>query len=109
MDRTITPQDLKSLIKNKAVTLLDVRRKNDYDADGVVIPGAEWRDPDKVEEWSAGLPQDQEIVIYCARGGSVSNKVLDQLLIKTANARYIEGGIDAWRAANNETRKNTVR
>jgi rhodanese-related sulfurtransferase len=44
-------------------------------------------------------------VIYCARGGSVSNNVLDRLLNKKIQARYIEGGIAAWKAANGEIKE----
>jgi rhodanese-related sulfurtransferase len=104
MSRTITTDDLRSLIEKKnAITFLDVRRKADYDADREIIPGAEWRDPDKVDEWSAVLPRDKEVVLYCARGGSVSNKVLDRLLAKSFQARYLEGGIAAWITTGNRT------
>jgi len=99
MTRTVTPNELKPLVEKKAVTVLDVRRQNDYDADRVKLPGAEWRNPDQLADWSAKLPKEKEIVIYCARGGSVSNAVLDTLLGKGLEARFIEGGIEAWKAA----------
>lgn len=98
MSRTITPNDLKPLVEKKAVTVLDVRRSNDYDADKVKLPGAEWKNPEQLSDWSTKLPKDKEIVIYCARGGSVSNSVLDGLLSKGFKARFIEGGIEAWKA-----------
>ena len=99
MSRTITPNDLKPLVEKKAVTVLDVRRSNDYDADKVKLSGAEWKNPDQLAEWSAKLSKEKEIVIYCARGGSVSNSVLDNLLSKGFKARFIEGGIEAWKGA----------
>lgn len=99
MSRTITPNDLKPLVEKKAVTLLDVRRSNDYDADKVKLPGAEWKNPDQLAEWSAKLSKEKEIVIYCARGGSVSNAVLDALLGKGFKARFIAGGIEGWKGA----------
>lgn len=98
MSRTITPNDLKPLVEKKTVTVLDVRRSNDYDADKVKLPGAEWKNPEQLAEWSAKLPKEKEIVIYCARGGSVSNSVLDGLLSKGFKVRYIEGGIEGWKA-----------
>lgn len=98
MSRTIAPNDLKPLVEKKAVTVLDVRRSNDYDADKVKLPGAEWKNPEQLADWTAKLPKDKEIVIYCARGGSVSNSVLDGLLSKGFKARFIEGGIEAWKA-----------
>lgn len=100
MERTIQPGDLKKqLAARKDLVLLDVRRKADYDADPEKIPGAEWRDPDKMDEWSAALPGDRQVVVYCVRGGSVSNRVLDYLQEKKVQARFIEGGIEAWKAA----------
>ncbi len=103
MSRTITPTDLKSLVEKKSVTVLDVRRQNDFDADQVKLPGAQWKNPEQMAEWSKGLPKDKEVVIYCARGGSVSNSVLDQLLGQGLKARYIEGGIEGWKTAGGPT------
>lgn len=93
MKRTITPGELKE--RSSEVTVIDVRRKADYD--GKTILNAEWHDPDKVGEWAKSLPTDKEIVLYCARGGSVSNKVLDSLQAASIKARYIEGGIEGWK------------
>jgi rhodanese-related sulfurtransferase len=98
--RTIRPEDLKEqLAARNDLILLDVRRRSDYDADQETLPGAEWRDPDKVDEWSRDLPRDKNVVVYCVRGGSVSNAVLDHLQEKNVQARFIEGGIVAWKAA----------
>lgn len=99
MSRTITPNDLKPLVEKQAVTVLDVRRANDYDADKVKLPGAQWKNPEQLADWSAKLPKEKEVVIYCARGGSVSNSVLDALLAKGFKARFIEGGIEGWKGA----------
>jgi rhodanese-related sulfurtransferase len=102
MNRTISVQELKTLLETgKDVTLLDVRRKADYDAK--TIPNAAWRDPENTDAWSGDLPQDGEVVIYCARGGSVSNAVLDRLLEKKIRARFIEGGIAAWKESGGRT------
>ena len=100
MERTIQPVDLKEqLAIRKDLILIDVRRKEDYDADQKKLPGAEWRDPDKVDEWSRELPKDMQVMVYCVRGGSVSNRVVDRLQEKNVQARFIEGGIEAWKAA----------
>ncbi len=93
MNRTITPEELKE--KSSEVTVIDVRRKSDYD--GETILNAEWHDPENVDQWAKDLPTDKEVVLYCARGGSVSNKVLDSLLAGDIKARYIEGGIEGWK------------
>ena len=103
MSRTITPNDLKPLVEKESVTVLDVRRANDLAADTVTLPGAQWKNPEQMAEWSKNLSMDKEIVIYCARGGSVSNAVLDHLLGQGLKARYIEGGIEGWKAAGGAT------
>lgn len=97
MERSIKPQDLQSNLSN--VTLIDVRRKADLETDTSKLPGATWHDPEQIETWAAQLPKDKEVVLYCVRGGSVSNSVLDNLRSKNINARFIEGGIVAWKEA----------
>lgn len=97
MERTIKPEDFKSVAST--VTVLDVRRKEDLAASNVAVPGAEWKDPTKVDQWITEVPKDKEVVIYCVRGGSVSNSVLDRLLSCGVKARFIEGGIEGLQAA----------
>ncbi len=91
--RTITPDELKG--RPSAYTVIDVRRKTDYDRKTIL--NAEWYNPDEVTQWAKDLPADKEVVLYCARGGSVSNKILDSLLAVNIKARYIEGGIEGWK------------
>ena len=98
--RTLTAAELEQkLARKEPLTLLDVRRKADRDASGDAIPGAQWRDPERLQEWATQIPRDQEVVLYCARGGSVSNSVVDFLRQQGLNARFVEGGIAAWQAA----------
>ena len=99
MSRTINPQELKSILGNKDVTVIDVRRKEDYMADNSVIPGSTWFDPANIENWCTTLPENKEVVLYCVRGGGVSNSVVDTLQAKGVKARFIEGGIAAWKDA----------
>ena len=104
MNRTISPDELRRLLATrKNVLLLDVRRRTDYDTDGQKIPGAAWLDPDRLAQWSTALPLDRQIVVYCARGGTVSNSIVDQLQAKGIKACLIEGGIEAWRQAGGTT------
>ncbi len=97
MERTIQPDTLKSELAGKLI--LDVRRVADRDAAPEHLPGAQWQNPEQLAEWADSLPKDSEIVLYCARGGSVSNSVVDTLQAKGLNARFIEGGIEGWKAA----------
>jgi len=95
MERTIKPENL-----NPDDTLvLDVRRVGDYAASKETIPGAFWKDPEKIDAWVGALPKTQEVVIYCVRGGAVSNSVVDRLHAEGIKARFVEGGIEAYKAA----------
>jgi rhodanese-related sulfurtransferase len=97
MDRTIRAEQLQAELANKH--LIDVRRPSDRAASFEHLPGAIWHDPGDIANWSQTLPKDKEIVLYCVRGGSVSNAVVDALQAKGFNARFIEGGIEGWKAA----------
>ncbi len=100
MERTIKPEILKNELAGKYI--LDVRRSHDHIASSEQIAGANWHDPEKLVEWADSLPLQQDIVLYCVRGGGVSNSVVDALQAKGMKARFIEGGIEAWKAAGGE-------
>jgi rhodanese-related sulfurtransferase len=97
MSDTMTPADLETMLKGKnPPKIIDVRRASDRAGDPSGIPGAEWKDPEKVAEWGKGLGSG-EVVVYCARGGSVSRTVQEKLREKNVNVRFIEGGLEAWK------------
>jgi rhodanese-related sulfurtransferase len=109
MSPTLSPNELKKLLDSKSVTLLDVRRKADYEAEPDLIPGAAWRDPEQVESWSRELPKDRPVVVYCVKGGSVSQSITATLTGKQVDARFVEGGIKAWKEAGRDLEKNEVK
>ncbi|MHB8759050.1 MAG: rhodanese-like domain-containing protein, partial [Thiobacillus sp.] len=82
-----------------AVLVFDVRREADYAASNEIIPGALWKNPDKIDAWLGAVPRTLDVVIYCVRGGAVSNAVVDRLHAAGVKARYIEGGLEAYTAA----------
>jgi rhodanese-related sulfurtransferase len=95
MERTIKPENLNP----DDALVLDVRREADYTASNEAIPGAFWKDPEKIDAWIGALPKTQDVVIYCVRGGSVSNSVVDRLHAEGIKARFIEGGIEGYKTA----------
>jgi rhodanese-related sulfurtransferase len=101
MERTIKPHDLNP----DDALVLDVRREADYKESNEVIPGAFWKNPEKIDAWISALPKTQEVVIYCVRGGSVSNSVVDRLQAEGVKARFIEGGIEAYKAVGGKVAK----
>ena len=103
MNRTITPQALrKRWAENKDILVLDVRRSADYEADTLMIPGAVRYNPEQVDQWAQKIPKDKDVVVYCIRGGSVSNSVVDKLSAVNVSVRYIEGGWEAWKKLGQE-------
>jgi len=96
MTASIAPVELKDRLSQKKVLLLDVRRKADFEKSPETIEGAVWHDPENVEEWSKTLPKGQELVVYCVRGGSVSQSVADNLQKTHPDVRFLEGGIVGW-------------
>lgn len=97
MERTIKPQDFKTI--GDQAMVLDVRRRADIDASNESIPGASWKDPEQIDQWIGALPKDHNVVIYCVRGGGVSNSVVDRLQADGIQARFIEGGLEGYKAA----------
>jgi len=94
---TVTPEELELMMKEKdPPLLLDVRRASDRASDPSAIPGAEWKDPEKVAEWGQELGS-KEVVVYCVRGGSVSKSVQEKLREKQVNVRFVAGGLEAWK------------
>jgi rhodanese-related sulfurtransferase len=100
MERTLTCAQLKALLAERArIVLLDVRRRPAFAAEPGLIPGAVWRDPEQVDRWAASLNPDRSVVVYCVHGHEVSRGVVDRLRHLGLDARLLEGGIEAWKAA----------
>ena len=97
MAESISPQKLQQLLeKHRKIQVLDVRRKSDYEAAPQKFETARWVDPEKVDEWVDSIPKDRDIVVYCVKGGSVSQSVADDLHLRRYPVKFLDGGIKAW-------------
>ncbi len=97
MATAITVSELKKRVDDgEDVCVIDVRREVDYEKMPVAIAGAKWQDPEKVGDWCLTLPIEQEVVVYCVKGGSVSQSVADVIEKHHSNIRFLEGGILKW-------------
>ena len=93
MDASITPAALRqSLGSSQPPLVIDVRKEPAYLAAPDLIRGALRRDPAKVLDWKKSLPAAASIIVYCVHGHEVS-----QNAAKAIGARYLEGGLEAWR------------
>jgi rhodanese-related sulfurtransferase len=93
----ITPDELKALMdSDRKPALFDVRRKADFEAAPKRIGGAPWLDPEKAGEWGPEIPKDRPVVVYCVKGGSVSQSTADRLQQTHPDVKFLQGGIKAW-------------
>ena len=96
---SIAPRSLfEELGSSAAAYVLDVRRAPAFDADPLMIAGA-LRPQGDLAAFAARLPEDRRVVAYCVHGHEVSQKAAVELLRAGRRAAYLEGGIEAWRAA----------
>jgi rhodanese-related sulfurtransferase len=94
-----------SLASGQPPLVIDVRKGPTFLGAPDLIRGALRRDPLRVADWSRTLPSGADVVVYCVHGHEVSQgaaKALCAAFPDTLGARYLEGGIEAWRAAGGE-------
>ena len=80
-------------------TLIDVRRALARQTSGSEIAGGHWEDPALWLDWKDTVPADRIAVLYCAHGHELSQGLVAALCAMGLDARYLDGGIDAWKAA----------
>ena len=96
MDKSLTTNELAALLASgQKPTLFDVRRQEDFDKAPQTIAQAEWKNPAEIDTWLPQIATDKQVVLYCVRGGSVSQSVQQRLAANGINARYVEGGLEA--------------
>jgi rhodanese-related sulfurtransferase len=79
-------------------TILDVRVDEDFAADPRIIPGA-LRQPYNQVAGLGGMPGGSRIVVVCHKGLKLSQGAAAQLRVNGIAAETLEGGMVAWREA----------
>lgn len=97
----ISPADLIAALAGAAPPLvIDARKTPAFRAAPDLITGAWRRDPEQFGAWSAQLPRDRDIVVYCVHGHQVSQGAAQQLCAAGFRARFLVDGIEeGWKAA----------
>jgi rhodanese-related sulfurtransferase len=62
----ISTEQLKDILGNPDLILLDVRTEKDWGESDRKIVGAVRVDPDDVSSWAGEYTEDQKIILYCA-------------------------------------------
>lgn len=95
----MTAVSIAELSNLTGATLYDVRRRPVFAAAADSIPGAEYRDPALVHRWMRDLPASGPVVLFCVHGHAVSQGAAAALRAGGHDARFLDGGIEAWREA----------
>ena len=64
--KRMTIEELKGMLGNPDLVIVDVRRDGDWKSSNVKIKGAVREDQDKVDAWMNKYPKDKTLVFYCA-------------------------------------------
>ena len=82
-----------------APLLIDVRHVEDYSASTDRVEGAQWHDPAALDDWSRALDPAKPVLVYCVKGLDICRSAALALRARGIDARYLHGGINAWRSA----------
>jgi len=100
MDAAIFPKQLQDDCKSaQPPIVIDVRREPAFLAAPDILSGALRRDPASVDTWASELPSTASVVVYCVHGHEVSQNAAKALTERGFQARFVEGGLEAWRSA----------
>ena len=62
----ITKEELRPIMDNADVAIIDVRKGRDWTSSEFKIRGAIHGDPKKITEWNTKFTKDTKMVLYCA-------------------------------------------
>jgi rhodanese-related sulfurtransferase len=97
---SISPEDLWNAIATRDVPqLVDVRRRDAYEASPHLLPGAVWRDANKAKQWATEFDVTRPIIAACKAGHEMSQSAVAQLRADGIEARVLEGGYEGWTKA----------
>jgi rhodanese-related sulfurtransferase len=80
----------------EAATIIDVRKEPARLESGLTIPGSVRRLPALVDVWRHEF-EGRPIILFCVHGHEISQGACDRLAESGIDARYLEGGFEAWR------------
>jgi rhodanese-related sulfurtransferase len=98
-DYFIAPNDLWNLIGSaKAPQIVDVRRRDAYDASLGVLPTASWADA-KNADWIDSIERTRPVVVACKAAHEMSQMAAAELRARGYQAAVLAGGYAAWSEA----------
>ena len=74
MEKTITTTELTGILQaGDPVTLLDVRRKDDFDKAPQTFASAQWKNPAEIDQWLPTVPGSGHLLCSWRIGQPVSS------------------------------------
>jgi rhodanese-related sulfurtransferase len=64
--KRMTLEELKGMLGNPDLVIVDVRRSADWKSSAVKVKGAVREDPEQVDTWMSKYSKDKTLVFYCA-------------------------------------------
>ena len=90
----------RALTASPTPLLLDVRRREIFEKESHMIPGAIWCDHEEVVLFvTERLEQGRRIFVYCVHGHEISQGAQAQLSKNGFDAKFLTGGFEAWKEA----------
>jgi rhodanese-related sulfurtransferase len=62
----ITKEELKAVLDDPAVAIIDVRSEGDWKGSDQKIKGAVREDPDETKKWAIKYAKEKKMVLYCS-------------------------------------------
>ncbi len=62
----ISKEEVKEMLGNPDVIIIDVRQPGDWDSSKLKIKGAVREDPGDISSWMNKYPKDKILIFYCA-------------------------------------------
>src|SRR3569832_495173 len=90
LPRTIEP----AKVNPDSTLVFDVRREADYAASNEIIPGALWKNTNKIDAKISALPLTQDVVIYCEHNNKETNRKDNRQQTANNKTRNNKGGLE---------------
>lgn len=101
----VSVEEVKAMLDaGKPVQIIDARPRHYVSRTRDIIDGAQWRDPDRVQEWVGELSTTDPVVTFCVYGFHVGCKTAVALRDAGFDARFMKGGHSAWKAIGGPTK-----
>lgn len=82
----------------KRVQVIDTRPRFYVSRTQDIMDGAQWRDPERVQQWASELSKTDPVITFCAYGFHVGCQTATALRDAGFDATYMKGGHSAWKA-----------